>query len=189
LERADHFQPLDRERPRDGDGLEFLRGQMGLPRVVLAPFAGAHNVLCVRDRSRPVEPLPKGLPDQRSQHRVVAAYTPTYLTEHLSPLLVRISFMQKVPCFHCVGRKGALCEVVQDRWDPVCLGHCNLPTPMGREWFLSGSRAWVRPYGSPRVRVRRHGQTTTGVFRDRDQAGRLLALDRRLMGVIDEDPR
>jgi hypothetical protein len=184
---------------------------MGLPRVVLAPFAGAHNVLCVRDRSRPVEPLPKGLPDQRSQHRVVAAYTPTYLTEHLSPLLVRISFMQnprraplvqvvpnydvrlcmtrEVPCFHCVGRKGALCEVVQDRWDPVCLGHCNLPTPMGREWFLSGSRAWVRPYGSPRVRVRRHGQTTTGVFRDRDQAGRLLALDRRLMGVIDEDPR
>jgi hypothetical protein len=66
--------PPDCKRPRVRDGLEFLHGQMGLPRVVLAPLTGAHDMLCVRDCSLPVEAMPEGFPDHRSRRHVVAAY-------------------------------------------------------------------------------------------------------------------
>ena len=57
LERSDQIEPLDHERPRDGDHLECLGQQVGLLGVVLTPFACAHNLLSVGHRSRPVEAL------------------------------------------------------------------------------------------------------------------------------------
>ena len=47
LERFDQIEPLDRERPHDGDRLECLGRQVGLPSIVLTPFIDAHNQFSV----------------------------------------------------------------------------------------------------------------------------------------------
>jgi hypothetical protein len=41
--RPDHVEALDREQPCEGDGLERLHWQVGLPGVELAPFACADD--------------------------------------------------------------------------------------------------------------------------------------------------
>ena len=40
LERFNQIEPLDHKRPHDGDRLEFLGRQVGVPSVVLTPFIG-----------------------------------------------------------------------------------------------------------------------------------------------------
>jgi hypothetical protein len=62
---------------------------MRLPRVVLASFAGVHDVLHIRNRDQPVEALSEGFSDQRSWRRVVAANASVDVAEHLLPLLAR----------------------------------------------------------------------------------------------------
>ena len=57
FERFDQIEPPDRERPRDGDHLECLSRQVGLPSIVLTPFVGAHNLFDVGYCGRPVEAL------------------------------------------------------------------------------------------------------------------------------------
>ena len=57
LEGSDQIKPLDREWPRDGDHLEYLGRQVGLPSVVLTPFIGAHNLFSVGYCGQPVEAL------------------------------------------------------------------------------------------------------------------------------------
>ena len=47
LEMFDQIEPPDREWPCDGDRLECLDWQVGLPSVVLTPFIGAHNLFNV----------------------------------------------------------------------------------------------------------------------------------------------
>ena len=57
LERSDQIEPLEHERPCDGDRLECLGWQVGLSSVVLTPFTGAHNLFSVGYCGRPVEAL------------------------------------------------------------------------------------------------------------------------------------
>jgi hypothetical protein len=63
LERPDHVETPDRERPGEGDGLKRMCWQVGLPSVELAPLACTDNFLCVAQRRWPVETLAKGLAD------------------------------------------------------------------------------------------------------------------------------
>ena len=73
LEGPDEIQPPDREWPRDGDGLEGLRGQVSLAREELAPLTGTDYLGSVGDRRRPVEALPEGIADEGPWRSVVAA--------------------------------------------------------------------------------------------------------------------
>ena len=57
LERSDQIELLERERPCDGNRLELLGRQVGLPSVVLAPFVGVHNLFGVGYYGQPVEAL------------------------------------------------------------------------------------------------------------------------------------
>ena len=63
LERSNQIMPLDHEGPCDGDHLECLGREVSLPSVVLAPFAGAHDLLSVSYRSGPVEALSECIPN------------------------------------------------------------------------------------------------------------------------------
>ena len=65
-EGSDQIQSPDREGPRDGDGLEGLRREMGLPGIVLTPLARSNDARCIGDRRRPVKALPEGVAHQRS---------------------------------------------------------------------------------------------------------------------------
>ena len=47
LERPNQIKPPDREEPRDGDHLECLGREVSLLSEVLAPFAGAYDLLSV----------------------------------------------------------------------------------------------------------------------------------------------
>ena len=47
LERSAYIESPDHERPHDGDHLECLGWQVGLPSVVLTPFIGAHNLFSI----------------------------------------------------------------------------------------------------------------------------------------------
>jgi hypothetical protein len=46
---------------------------MGLPRIVLTPFAGAYNVHGISHHGRPVEALSESVPDEGPRHGVVIA--------------------------------------------------------------------------------------------------------------------
>ena len=63
LERFDQIEPPDHEWPRDGDRLECLGWQVGLPSVVLTPFTGAHNLFSIGYCGRPVEALSEHVSD------------------------------------------------------------------------------------------------------------------------------
>ena len=63
-ERAQDVQPPDRERPRERDGLEALSGLMDLLGVVLASFAGLHQLGCIVECCRPIECAAEGLADE-----------------------------------------------------------------------------------------------------------------------------
>ena len=67
LERSNQIKPLDRKWPCDGDHLECLGWQVGLPSIVLTPFVGAHNLFSVGYYGRPVQALSKCISDQGSR--------------------------------------------------------------------------------------------------------------------------
>jgi hypothetical protein len=54
---------------------------MGLPRVELAPFAGADDSGSVGHRRRPVEALPESVPDKGLRRCVMAASPRVYLSQ------------------------------------------------------------------------------------------------------------
>jgi hypothetical protein len=56
-QRPDDVQPPHGKRPCYGDGLQDMSREVGLAGVELAPFASAHDLAGVRNRSRPVEAL------------------------------------------------------------------------------------------------------------------------------------
>ena len=64
FERSNQIEPLDHKRPRDGDCLECLGRQVGLPSIVLTPFIGAHDLLGVGNCSGPVEALSECISNQ-----------------------------------------------------------------------------------------------------------------------------
>lgn len=63
LERFDQIEPSDREQLCDGDRLESLGQQVGLPSIVLTPFVGAHNLFSVSYHGQPVEALSECVSD------------------------------------------------------------------------------------------------------------------------------
>ena len=64
FERSDQIEPPDHERPRDGDRLECLGRQVGLPSVVLTPFIGAYDLLGIGYCNGPVEALSECVSNQ-----------------------------------------------------------------------------------------------------------------------------
>jgi hypothetical protein len=52
----------------------------------LAPFAGAHNLAGVSNRSKPVEALAECVAHEGARCRVVAAHTRVNVSEELTPL-------------------------------------------------------------------------------------------------------
>ena len=71
LERFDQIKPPDHEQPRDGDRLECLSQQVGLPDVVLTPFVGAHNLFGVGYCGWPVEAMMECISDEGSRRDMV----------------------------------------------------------------------------------------------------------------------
>jgi hypothetical protein len=71
----------DCEGPRDGDRLQCLRREMGLPGVEPASFAAPPNVLRVGDRHGPVETLSKSFPDKCSRSGMVTTCVGMYLLQ------------------------------------------------------------------------------------------------------------
>ena len=59
---------------------------MGLPSVVLTPFAGAHDMFSVGYRGRPVEALLKHISDQGPRRGMVPADATVDITQQLLPL-------------------------------------------------------------------------------------------------------
>ena len=71
FEWPNQVEPPDHEGPCDGDHLESLGWKVCLPSVVLAPFAGAYNLLGISYCSGLVEALSKCVSNQGSRHGVV----------------------------------------------------------------------------------------------------------------------
>ena len=71
FERSDQIEPPDREWPRDGDHLECLGRQVGLPSIVLTPFVGAHNLFGVGYYGRLVETLSECVSNHGSRSGMV----------------------------------------------------------------------------------------------------------------------
>ena len=86
VEGPNQIEPLDHEGPHDGDHLECLGREMGLPSVVLAPFAGAYNLLGVGYCSGPVEALSEHVPNQGSRCDVVTADPIVDIAQQMLPL-------------------------------------------------------------------------------------------------------
>jgi hypothetical protein len=66
--------------------LEGVRKKVGLAGVDLAPFAGAHDLAGISDRSGPVEALAECVTHEGAWRRVVAAYARVDVSKELAPL-------------------------------------------------------------------------------------------------------
>ena len=86
LERSDQIKSLDHEWPRDGDRLECLGRQVGLPSVVLTPFTGAHNLFSVGYCGRLVEALSEGISDQGPRRGMVTTDPSMDIAQQTLPL-------------------------------------------------------------------------------------------------------
>ena len=86
FERSNQIEPLDRERPCDGDRLECLGQQVGLPSIVLTPFVGAHNLFGVGYCDRSVQALMQCVSDQGSRHGMVTVEPTMDITQQPLPL-------------------------------------------------------------------------------------------------------
>ena len=73
FEWPNQVEPPDCEGPRDGDHLERLGREVSLPSVVLAPFAGAYDLLSVGYCSGLVEALSECVSNQSSWCGMVTA--------------------------------------------------------------------------------------------------------------------
>ena len=73
LQRPNHVQSPHGKQPRDGDGLEGLSREVRLPRIVLTSLVGAYQLGGVGNRRWPIEPLAKGVSDERPRRYMVLA--------------------------------------------------------------------------------------------------------------------
>jgi hypothetical protein len=90
----DDVQPSHGEGPCDRDCLEGVRREVGLAGVGLAPFAGAHDLAGIYDRSRPVKALTKRVAHEGVWRRVVAARARVNISKELAPLRDRYASLQ-----------------------------------------------------------------------------------------------
>jgi hypothetical protein len=81
LQGTDEVQTPHNKRPSDGYCLQGLSGQVRLSCVELTPLAGAYNPSGVGHRSRPVETLSEGVPNEGSRCYVVTASPRVYLSQ------------------------------------------------------------------------------------------------------------
>ena len=82
-------RPQTTKWPGDGDGLELLCRQMGLPSVELASFTPMDDLLCISQCNGPVKTLMKGFSDQRPWGRVMPVDFSMDLKEELFLLVGR----------------------------------------------------------------------------------------------------
>jgi hypothetical protein len=73
LQGSNQVKPLNGEWPCDGDSLEGISREMGLPCIVLASFVGVYQLNGVKDHGWPIEALPKCVSDEGSRRRVMTA--------------------------------------------------------------------------------------------------------------------
>jgi hypothetical protein len=66
--------------------LQDVRRKVGFSGIELAPFAGAHDLVGVRDRGGPVEALAKRVAYEGARRGMVAADPRMYVPEELTPL-------------------------------------------------------------------------------------------------------
>jgi hypothetical protein len=71
-----------------------VRREVGLAGVELAPFAGAHDLADVCDRSRPVKALTERVSHEGEWCRVVAAHAHVNISKELAPLRDRYTSLQ-----------------------------------------------------------------------------------------------
>ena len=86
LERSDQIKPLDHEHLGDGNRLECLGQQVGLPSIVLTPFIGAHNMFSVGYYGRLVDASSERIYDQGARRGMVPADPTVDITQQLLPL-------------------------------------------------------------------------------------------------------
>ena len=89
FERSNQIEPPDNEGPGDGDHLECLGQEVRLSSVVLAPFAGAYDLLGVGYCSGPVVALSKCVPNQGSRPGMVTTDPTVDITQQKLPLFDR----------------------------------------------------------------------------------------------------
>jgi hypothetical protein len=82
----DDVQPPHSERPCYGDGLQDMRGKVGLASVELAPFAGAHDLAGIRDRGGPVKALTERVANEGAGRGVMATDPRVDVPQELAPL-------------------------------------------------------------------------------------------------------
>lgn len=87
FEGSDQIKSPYYERPGDGNSLERLRGQVGLPCIILAPLACSHHLICFGHYSRPVDSPPGSVPHKDSWSGMVPAGTAVDVLQELSSLL------------------------------------------------------------------------------------------------------
>jgi len=86
LERFDQIEPLDHERPCDGDRLEHLGREVSLLSIVLTPLAGVHDLLGIGYYSGLVEALLECIFDQGSRRGMVIADPTMDIAQQTLPL-------------------------------------------------------------------------------------------------------
>ena len=86
LQRTDEVQSPHGKRPRDGDGLQGMGREVCFLSVVLATFAGPHDVGGVGDRGGPVKTLSKCVTHEGSWCSVMTAGASVDVTDQLLAL-------------------------------------------------------------------------------------------------------
>jgi hypothetical protein len=81
----DDVQPPHGKRPCDGDCLEGVCREVSFVGIKLAPFAGAHDLAGISDRSGPVEALAERVAHESAWRCVVAAYARVNVSKELAP--------------------------------------------------------------------------------------------------------
>jgi hypothetical protein len=76
------------------DRLEGVRWEVGLTGVELAPFAGAHDLAGISDRSRLVKALTECVVHKSAWRCVVATYARVNISKELAPLRDRYASLQ-----------------------------------------------------------------------------------------------
>jgi hypothetical protein len=84
-----------------------VRREVGLAGVELAPFAGAHDLAGISDRSGLVEALAERVAHKGVWRRVVSAYARVDVSKELAPLRVGHASLQDA-------RRGALVQLAVD---------------------------------------------------------------------------
>src|SRR5664279_2217128 len=88
-ERSQNVQPPDRERPREGDGLQFLRGLVDLLGVELAGLAGPNERGGVLKCGGLVETAAEGFAGEGARRGVVTTVSTMDVGEDLASFFSR----------------------------------------------------------------------------------------------------